>query len=99
MDSFVNFCLLAFALLGLASSLSQILVILWPDNKIGKRIRPPTPSSAQWDLHIECLKQILDEVKRQRILPPPVMEVVETVQPRYRTRANRAADGPRGPTQ
>jgi hypothetical protein len=97
MASFIDFCLWVFALFGFVYTLAQVWVIFWPDSTIGRRIRPaPGPSDTQWRDLMERLQEILDEIRQQRAISPPVMDVVGTVQRRRRTRGD---DGSRGPTQ
>ena len=113
MTSFIDFCLWAFALFGFGITLAQIWAMIWPNGIIARRLRSaPAPAPGanreRWNDLIEMQQRILDvmnrqretlvEIREQRALSPPVLEVVGTVQ-RRRTRANHAADGSQGPTQ
>ena len=110
MATFFNFCLWVFALFGFINALTQIWVLIWPNGRVGKRIRPPppanptpVPSTDQWKELITKLDGIKEEIQQQRSASPPVLELQGTVQRRPRTRANTRADhtsdGSGGPTQ
>ncbi|KAG4418111.1 hypothetical protein IFR04_008772 [Cadophora malorum] len=109
MTSFVEICVLVTAFIGTVYTLGHIFTWVALNTSIGKRIRPPAPTPGQpsanladWqrlmEARLRTMKQILQEDRRQRANPPE-MEVVAQIRPRYRTRANSAAAGPREPTQ
>lgn len=101
MFSYMDLCILAFAIIGFV----RTLVWIWPNSWLGKRIRPPPPPPppvlAEIKAVLEAILRKMDETiteDRHQRANPPEMEVVATLRPRYRTRANSAAEGSREPT-
>jgi hypothetical protein len=98
--------LFAFAIIGLPLMVLRTIAIIWPNGAIARRVHPP-PTSLQesMDKLLAMQQEILDELRLHRQFPPqppelPALEVsaITTIQPRYRTRANRAAEGSQGLT-